>query len=329
MVTQWRSVGVQSSQTLPALDGDDVAPAAPPTPTPTAAAAAANSALCLTATGPHPAGRTRGPARITPSHHHHHHQMGRHATEYLLADGGRVYACRGCRQHIARAACLESRQFHSKQGRAYLFSEVVNVLLVRGWCVGVRFVLWVVCGWCRWVCGWCGCAVGARRVCLGGSGGADWRQLESAFARSSARKPALAAIEPPGKPTHPYMRTQTPNAQGPEEERLLTTGVHVVRDVACSRCLAALGWRYERAAEASQRYKEGKTILERGSVVAGRAGGGGGGGCSGRGGGGEAAHGGGGGGGGVDVVDDDAGWFDALALRDEEGGASSDGGEEV
>ncbi|GBF97180.1 hypothetical protein Rsub_10041 [Raphidocelis subcapitata] len=56
-------------------------------------------------------------------------------------------------------------------------------------------------------------------------------------------------------------------ALGPEEERLMTTGAHVVRDVTCSRCLKALGWRYERAHEPSQRYKEGKTILERVNVV--------------------------------------------------------------
>lgn len=43
----------------------------------------------------------------------------------------------------------------------------------------------------------------------------------------------------------------------------MTTGLHVVRDVFCIGCNALLGWSYVRAYEASQRYKEGKVILER------------------------------------------------------------------
>ena len=31
---------------------------------------------------------------------------------------------------------------------------------------------------------------------------------------------------------------------GPSEERMLTTGMHVVCDVFCSKCLSSVGWRY-------------------------------------------------------------------------------------
>ena len=50
---------------------------------------------------------------------------------------------------------------------------------------------------------------------------------------------------------------------GPAEDRNMTTGLHTVRDINCDKCSATLGWKYDKAFEASQRYKEGKYILER------------------------------------------------------------------
>uniref|UniRef100_A0AC35THD4 Protein yippee-like n=1 Tax=Rhabditophanes sp. KR3021 TaxID=114890 RepID=A0AC35THD4_9BILA len=49
---------------------------------------------------------------------------------------------------------------------------------------------------------------------------------------------------------------------GPAEERLLLTGLHVVADIFCEICKTTLGWKYERAFEASQQYKQGKFIIE-------------------------------------------------------------------
>ncbi|GAA6000907.1 hypothetical protein JCM10207_004713 [Rhodosporidiobolus poonsookiae] len=50
---------------------------------------------------------------------------------------------------------------------------------------------------------------------------------------------------------------------GPAEDRPMTTGLHTVRDVMCSKCGETLGWKYDRAYEANQKYKEGKFILEK------------------------------------------------------------------
>lgn len=66
----------------------------------------------------------------------------------------------------------------------------------------------------------------------------------------------------------------------------MTTGLHIVRDIYCCKCGTTLGWKYvrivrflfrtpalvtqppqDRAFEASQRYKEGKYILERNLLV--------------------------------------------------------------
>eukprot|EP01084_Bolivina_argentea_P201143 343869_1 len=49
---------------------------------------------------------------------------------------------------------------------------------------------------------------------------------------------------------------------GNEEERMLITGRHVVCDVSCSICNTVLGWHYKKAYEPSQKYKEGRFILE-------------------------------------------------------------------
>ncbi|EDV22059.1 uncharacterized protein TRIADDRAFT_29408 [Trichoplax adhaerens] len=49
---------------------------------------------------------------------------------------------------------------------------------------------------------------------------------------------------------------------GPAEQRYLLTGLHVVCDIFCECCKAPLGWKYEEACESSQKYKEGKYIIE-------------------------------------------------------------------
>ncbi|KAL3272639.1 hypothetical protein HHI36_014104 [Cryptolaemus montrouzieri] len=49
---------------------------------------------------------------------------------------------------------------------------------------------------------------------------------------------------------------------GPAEERVLLTGLHAVADIYCECCKTILGWKYEHAFESSQKYKEGKFIIE-------------------------------------------------------------------
>ncbi|KAM8778394.1 protein yippee-like 3 isoform 1-T1 [Rhynchonycteris naso] len=49
---------------------------------------------------------------------------------------------------------------------------------------------------------------------------------------------------------------------GPAEERVLLTGLHAVADIHCENCKTTLGWKYEQAFDSSQKYKEGKYIIE-------------------------------------------------------------------
>ncbi len=57
---------------------------------------------------------------------------------------------------------------------------------------------------------------------------------------------------------------------GPSERRILMTGVHVVADIYCVSCHSLLGWKYEEAAEKSEKYKVGKFILEKTKIKLGK-----------------------------------------------------------
>jgi hypothetical protein len=48
---------------------------------------------------------------------------------------------------------------------------------------------------------------------------------------------------------------------------MLMTGLHTVVDMYCNACQAKIGWKYEEAFEESQKYKEGKSIIEKAKMV--------------------------------------------------------------
>jgi len=50
--------------------------------------------------------------------------------------------------------------------------------------------------------------------------------------------------------------------EAPPNERNMTTGRHIVRDITCKQCKETVGWKYDKAYEAGEKYKEGKFILE-------------------------------------------------------------------
>ncbi|KAL3333340.1 hypothetical protein AABB24_033425 [Solanum stoloniferum] len=54
---------------------------------------------------------------------------------------------------------------------------------------------------------------------------------------------------------------------GQSEERTMLSGTHTVTDIFCCCCGQILGWKYEKAHEKSQKYKEGKFVLERGRII--------------------------------------------------------------
>ncbi|CAL9090407.1 protein yippee-like [Musa troglodytarum] len=54
---------------------------------------------------------------------------------------------------------------------------------------------------------------------------------------------------------------------GDEEERVLFSGMHTVADIFCCCCGQNVGWKYVAAQEKTQKYKEGKFVLERGRIA--------------------------------------------------------------
>ncbi len=51
-------------------------------------------------------------------------------------------------------------------------------------------------------------------------------------------------------------------SQAEAVERSMTTGRHEVRDISCRQCKETVGWKYDKAYEEREKYKEGKYILE-------------------------------------------------------------------
>ncbi|CAJ2659745.1 unnamed protein product [Trifolium pratense] len=60
-----------------------------------------------------------------------------------------------------------------------------------------------------------------------------------------------------------YLFTNAVNTTiGTPEERVMLSGLHTVADIFCCCCGQIVGWKYESAHEKSQKYKEGKFVLE-------------------------------------------------------------------
>ncbi|KAG8931327.1 hypothetical protein FRC02_002875 [Tulasnella sp. 418] len=71
-----------------------------------------------------------------------------------------------------------------------------------------------------------------------------------------------------GREGRAYLLHSTVNIKlGKKEDRELLTGRHTVADIKCVGCDTSVGWTYLKAHEASQRYKEGKFIIEKERVV--------------------------------------------------------------
>mmetsp|Transcript_23675 Transcript_23675/g.40418 ORF Transcript_23675/g.40418 Transcript_23675/m.40418 type:complete len:307 (+) Transcript_23675:257-1177(+) len=67
-----------------------------------------------------------------------------------------------------------------------------------------------------------------------------------------------------GRHGRAYLFDQCVNiTTGPSEDRFLITGLHSVCDIFCKRCQTLVGWTYAKAYEPSQKYKEGKFIIEK------------------------------------------------------------------
>lgn len=51
--------------------------------------------------------------------------------------------------------------------------------------------------------------------------------------------------------------------EGIQQEKMLISGTYIVCDLFCCECGQILGWKYIKAYDDSQKYKEGKVVLEK------------------------------------------------------------------
>ncbi|KYN01082.1 Protein yippee-like 1 [Cyphomyrmex costatus] len=140
----------------------------------------------------------------------------------------RTYSCIHCRAHLANHDELISKSFQGSQGRAYLFNSVIiniNKIEVNILLYLLIYSLYVLC---------------------------RHRSIRIHITRNIYDKN--------GKMIITLRRVNV--GCGPAEERVLLTGLHAVADIYCECCKTTLGWKYEHAFESSQKYKEGKFIIE-------------------------------------------------------------------
>ena len=76
-------------------------------------------------------------------------------------------------------------------------------------------------------------------------------------------------LDPNAPRCHCHTPPTLPTAPRPGPQRLLLTGLHVVADIYCNGCDTRLGWKYVEAFEPSQKYKEGRFIVEKIKIIEG------------------------------------------------------------
>ena len=90
------------------------------------------------------------------------------------------------------------------------------------------------------------------------------------FRRPTQIPTARAIISPPTRPRRSYLFASASNVSlGPKEDRVLLTGLHTVADIYCVSCETRLGGKYVEAFEPSQKYKEGRFIVEKIKIIEG------------------------------------------------------------
>ncbi|MCO5554785.1 hypothetical protein L7F22_008320 [Adiantum nelumboides] len=84
----------------------------------------------------------------------------------------------------------------------------------------------------------------------------------------AAERAGIEQLKMMGKQGRAYLFTDVSGVEmGPKVDRPLLTGLHMVSDIKCSNCHELLGWKYVKAYQESQKYKEGKYILEKAKIM--------------------------------------------------------------
>ncbi|EMS62799.1 hypothetical protein TRIUR3_07444 [Triticum urartu] len=196
---------------------------------------------------------------------------------FLMHLEGNAYSCKFCRTHLGLAADIISKNFHSKHGKAYLFNRVPGAARLPEFvgetmriCQAVARLVWVIRRCCKTD------SDAGRLACSVLQPPRTMRDLErvadaNAYAATHRPQPLLGRGESKSGRTLHRMGSLSFSldkkcvnvTSGINEDRMMMTGLHTVSDIFCVGCGSIVGWKYEAAHDKSQRYKEGKFILER------------------------------------------------------------------
>nr|XP_019068519.1 protein yippee-like isoform X1 [Solanum lycopersicum] len=206
---------------------------------------------------------------------------------FVLTLEGNFYSCKHCGTHLALSENIVSKSFRCRHGKAYLFSKVVNVtsgeMEDRVMMTGVHTVADIFCVCCGSIVGWKyetahemsqkykeGKSVLERLLTPPGTLLFSSLEMESRkimmsqLGTSRAHPTALTSRSFHCRHGKAYLFSKVVNVtSGEMEGRVMMTGLHTVADIFCVCCGSIFGWKYETAHEMSQKYKEGKSVLER------------------------------------------------------------------
>ncbi|WMV39694.1 hypothetical protein MTR67_033079 [Solanum verrucosum] len=170
---------------------------------------------------------------------------------FLVDLEGKTYNCKFCKTQLGQADDLVSKAFHCRSGKAYLFN---NVCKFQWFAHHQHQLVIFVHDYLTWA-----------------TFGYSVTQLSKVYT-VHAYVCMLAFFLPIyfqdfSFPGLAWLSRWVNITFGQSEERTMLSGKHTVIDIFCCCCGQILGWKYEKAHEKSQKYKEGKFVLERGMII--------------------------------------------------------------
>ncbi|KAK9189512.1 hypothetical protein WN943_018110 [Citrus x changshan-huyou] len=176
---------------------------------------------------------------------------------------GKIYSCKHCRTHLALCEDVVSKEDNSKQER--INNQIGEIELKQHGCfsIVVKLDASVVVNSEFSTSFICGIMILTIVELWSNS---DFRHgkayLFSKVYAEDAACISLADSWPLSEDVNDLFSDVNVSV-GEKEERLMMTGMHTVADIFCVGCGSIVGWKYETAHEKSQKYKEGKSVLER------------------------------------------------------------------
>ncbi|KAF1889295.1 hypothetical protein Lal_00024618 [Lupinus albus] len=151
---------------------------------------------------------------------------------FVLHLEGKIYSCKHCRTHLALSEDIVSKRVS--------LSAIVRLLLSNHKVMSSN-----------------------PKIMFAGLSTPDMGKLISSVRCKLSLNFSTLSLCDYTKKTETNFLSCVNVSMGEKEDRQMMTGMHTVVDIFCVGCGSIVGWKYESAHEKSQKYKEGKSVLER------------------------------------------------------------------